>query len=118
MKQLEIVVNNRKMLCVFGLGFIGECLENLDLSVFEIGEKLDKNPFKWTPILIHESIKYAEDGEIDFTVKELVEWLDNDGEAGTKTIADFLAAFVKSLSKDVPKDENEPPTKEKSPKKK
>ena len=100
-KAIEIVVNERTLKCSFGLGFLGECLENLDLSVFEIGEKLDKNPFKWIPVLMFESIKYS--GDVDFTIKDLIEWLDN--EDGKVTMNKFLLAFVDSLKKDVPKQE-------------
>jgi len=98
-KAIEIVVNEQTLKCSFGLGFLGECLENLDLSVVQIGEKLDKNPFKWIPTLMYESIKYSKD--VDFTLDDLVEWLDD--EEGKKTMNDFLLAFIKSLSKDVPK---------------
>lgn len=98
---MEIKLNDKNFKCEFGLGFLGECLENLDLSVVQIGEKLDKNPFKWIPTLMYESLKYSQD--IDFTLKDLIKWLDN--EEGKKTMNDFLLAFVKSLTKDVPKEE-------------
>ena len=98
-KSIEIVVNEKTLKCSFGLGFLGECLENLDLSVVQIGEKLDKNPFKWIPTLMYESIKYSKD--IDFTIDDLIEWLDN--EEGKTTMNEFLLAFVDSLKKDVPK---------------
>lgn len=102
MKEIKLTINKREFVCSFGLGFLGECLENLDLSVFEIGEKLDKNPFKWIPTLIYESIKYTED--VDFTKKDLVNWLEEDNN-GTKTMNSFLIAFIDSLKKDVPKQE-------------
>ena len=69
-KAIEIVVNEKTLKCSFGLGFLGECLENLDLSVVQIGEKLDKNPFKWIPTLMYECIKYSKD--IDFTIDDLL----------------------------------------------
>lgn len=98
-KAIEIVVNEKTLKCSFGLGFLGECLENLDLSVLEIGEKLDKNPFKWIPILMYESIKYSK--EVDFSIDDLIEWLDD--EDGKATMNTFLLAFINSLTKDVPK---------------
>lgn len=114
MKGIELKVNERNLKCSFGLGFLGECLENLDLSVLDIGEKLDKNPFKWIPTLMYESIKYTE-GELDFTKKDLINWLEEDVN-GTKTMNSFLLAFVDSLKKDVPK--QEPVKGKRQPKKK
>jgi hypothetical protein len=101
-KAIEIVVNEKTLKCSFGLGFLGECLENLDLSVVQIGEKLDKNPFKWIPVLMYESIKYNKD--VEFTIDDLIEWLDN--EEGKATMNSFLLAFIDSLRKDVPKQES------------
>ncbi len=43
---MKLVIKEVEYSYSFGLGFLGECLENLDLSVFEIGKKLDRNPFK------------------------------------------------------------------------
>jgi len=97
--SIELKLKDKVLKCSFGLGFLGECLENLDLSVFEIGEKLDKNPFKWIPILMFESIKYA-DENVELTKNELVDLLDN--AEGQKVMSEFLNAFVKSLNKDVP----------------
>jgi len=104
MSTLEIEIKEVKYQCSFGLGFLGECLENLNLSVYEIGEKLDKNPFKWIPVLMYESIKYP--NGIEFTQKELIGFLEDDGAKGTATMAIFLDSFIKSLTKDVPKEEN------------
>lgn len=109
MKEIDITVNNRTLKCKFGLGFLGECLENLNLNVFEIGKKLDDNPFKWIPTLMFESINYANDN-IDFTKEDLINWLDNP--EGNKEMAKFLNAFVQSLNKDVPKED---PIKNKKP---
>jgi len=101
MKQVELVANGHKLVCSFGLGFLGECLENLDLSVYEIGEKLDKNSFKYVPILMYESVKYKK--EVDFSLDDLIEWLDDDGKKGLETMNKFVMAFLQSITKDVPK---------------
>jgi hypothetical protein len=106
MNKLDIEVGKRRFTCSFGLGFLGECLENLDLSITDIGDKLDKNPFRWIPILMYESIKYPKD-ELDFSKGDLIEWLDNDGDKGTKTMNSFVVAFLNSLTKNVPKEETE-----------
>ena len=107
-KEIKLELNGKDYNLPYGLGFIGECLENLELNVFEIGQKLDDNVFKWVPMLIFESHKYQcylDDVEPDFTYKQLLVWLDDD-EKGMEKIGKFLAAFVKSLTKDVPKEPN------------
>ena len=104
MSKLNVEIGKKKFVCSFGLGFLGDCLEDLDLSITEIGEKLDKNPFKWVPILMYESIKYS-NNELDFTKEDLIEWLDNDDAKGVKTMNTFVLTFLTSLTKNVPKDE-------------
>ena len=84
---MKIKLNGNEYTYSFGLGYLGELLENLDLSVFEIGKKLDKNPFKWIPELLYENLKYYND--IDFSKGDLLEWLDNDKEANKK-MSDFV----------------------------
>ena len=119
MSKLNVEIGEKKFICSFGLGFLGDCLEDLDLSIVEIGEKLDKNPFKWVPILMYESIKYS-NGSLDFSKNDLIKWLDDDNDKGGKTMNDFVLAFLSSLTKNVPKDEEiaKPPKGEKQPKKK
>ena len=106
MKEVKLTINKNKLTFPFGLGYLGECMENLDLSVQEIGAKLDKNPFKWIPVLMHESHKYQcelDDVKLKFSLKELVKFLDND--KGNVMMNKFLIAFIKSLTKDIPKQE-------------
>lgn len=105
MKEVKLTINREKLTFPFGLGFLGECMENLDLSVQEIGSKLDKNPFKWIPVLMHESHKYQcelDDVKLSFSIKELIKLLDN--EKGNVMMNKFLMAFIKSLTDDVPKE--------------
>lgn len=102
---VELNIKDRELYFPFGVGFLGECLENLDLSVLEIGEKLDKNPFKWIPTLMYESAKYGNGGELDFTKEDLISWIEKSGEDGNKYMNSFLMAFVESLTKNVPKQE-------------
>jgi len=106
-KAIKLEFNGKDYTFPFGLGFIGECLNNLDLDVVEIGEKLDKNVFKWTPTLMHESHKfhcYMNDLEAEFTYKELLTWIDEDAN-GFEKVSTFLKEFLKSLTAMLPKEE-------------
>lgn len=112
MSKIELLIGGKKYEGSLGLGFLGEALENLDLDIVQIGAKVDKNPFKYAPILIYESIKYN-NTDIDLTLDKLIELLDSP--EGLKNINKFIIAFVKSLTKNVPKEE---PTVDAGPKKK
>jgi len=114
-KEIKLELNGNDYVLPFGLGFLGECLENLGLNVQQIGQKLDDNPFKWIPTLMYESHKYKcllDDEEVQFTYRELVNFLDD--EEGKVKMNKYLIAFVDSLRKDVPK-ENSKGVKKKKP---
>jgi hypothetical protein len=121
MKEIKLKIDKVKLTFPFGLGFIGECVENLDLSVQEIGAKLDRNTFKWIPVLMYESHKYQcyLDGvEPKFTKLELDKLLyKKSTEDAEQLMASFLRAFLDSLNKNVPKQEGTP-EKQSTPKKK
>ena len=102
--EVKLELNGKTYNLPFGLGFLGECLENLGMDVHQIGQKLDDNPFMWIPKMILESHKYEcllNDTKPEFTYRELVEWLDNP--EGQKKMNSYLIAFVEGLSKNLPK---------------
>ena len=109
MKEVKLKIDKTKLTFPFGLGFIGECVENLDLSIQEIGAKLDRNPFKWIPALMYESHKYQcyLDGvDTKFTQLGLVKLLNKKStEDAEEVMGHFLHAFMESLNKNVPKQE-------------
>ena len=106
MKKVELKIKDKVLVCPLGLGFLGECLENLKLNnITEMCEKLENNPFKWTPLYIYESLKYS-GVDLDFTANDIIEWLDEDVN-GYHIIGEFNNAFTLSLIKDVPKQEVE-----------
>lgn len=119
MKEVKLTINKNKVTLPLGLGFLGDCLENLDLSIKELCDKLDKNPFKWIPTIMHESYKhkcYLDDVEVVITLNEFVKFLNN--ETGTKTMRKFLLAFTEFLFKDVPKQDADTQDKQSDSKKK
>lgn len=107
MNKIKLTINKREIEFHFGLYFLGELLDELDMSFDEINERLSKNPFKFVPRLMFLSAKYAytRKGEvIDFSEYTLVDWLEADGGFTNPNIENFLNAFTGSLSKDVPKE--------------
>lgn len=105
-KEVQIKINDKNYIFPLGLGFIGECLENLGLSTTELFEKMDANAFKWSTAMMYESLKYKYDEDIDFTLKEFVSLLDDD-DNGIKKIGVFNQAFIKTLNPNLPKQEVE-----------
>ena len=108
MNKIDLTINKRKLTCSFGLGFIGELLDSLDMTLNQVVHALNNNPFKIVPFLIFKSAEYTlirEGEEVDFTKFDLVDDIDEDGGSDGKEVINFLAEFTKSLSKDVPVDE-------------
>ena len=108
MNSITLTINKRELDFTFGLGFLGELLEQTDLSIDEVVLKLEKNPFKMLPTLMYESAKYALDRkgkEVDFTQHDFIDWIEADGGVMSKNSLKFYEGFVKGMTKDVPEDE-------------
>ena len=94
----------------FGLGFLGELLEETNLSIEEVGEKMQKNPFKWIPTIMFYSTKYHDEStdlEVDYTKLDIINWIDEIG-IGSDQVTLFMKSFIESLSKGVPVEESKP----------
>ena len=116
---MTLKIGDRELGFSFGLAFLGELLEQTDLSIDEIVSKMNRNPFKMIPTIMYYSTKlYSErrGEEFVFSLFDVTDWLDEAGGVGNENVAKFLKAFTSSLTKDVPK-EDEVPDKD-SPKKK
>jgi len=109
MNKIKLNINNREISFHLGLGFLGELLDNRGISVNDVFEKLQTNPFKLIPIMMYESVLYSairEGKELDFTEYDLVDWLSAEGVGSNNVVTEsFLTAFSKSMTKDVPKSE-------------
>ena len=46
MNKATLKISKKEFHFSFGLGFLGELLDNLDLSIDQVGDKITKNPFK------------------------------------------------------------------------
>ena len=110
MNQIKLSINKKKYVFSFGLGFLGELLENTDLQLDEITSKIIKNPFKWLPIAMFESAKFSnelEGKEVDFTAHSILEGLEEEsGGINCNQSFEFMKAFSESMIKNVSVDED------------
>lgn len=105
MVGITLTIHKREIEFIFGLEFMGNVLEELDLSIDEIVAKLDKNPFRMIPTLMFisaESSFRRDNKVIDFSKSELIDWIDESGGLGQEAVVKFLKTFTSSLTKNVP----------------
>ena len=97
----------------FGLGFLGELLDNLGFSIDSLQSNIEKNPFKVIPQLMHTSYAYnltREGKEVDLKLYDFIDLLDSVGGVTSESVCVFLTAFTNSMTKDVPLEKNKIPT--------
>jgi len=109
MRKITIKLNGKDILFRFGLGFLGDLLDDSGLTIDEIVRKLNENPFKIIPLMMYHSAKSAmeaEGKEIDFNKYDIADWIDDAGGISSPEVVDFLNAFTSSLVKNVPKQDD------------
>jgi len=109
MKPIRLKLDKREYKFIFGLGLLGELLEELDFNLEELMQKLEKNPFKYYPFVMFTAAKYyceLEDEEIDFTLLSITDAIDKEGAFSdrNKPMIKFIKLFKDSIFKDVPND--------------
>jgi hypothetical protein len=106
---MTLEVNGQKLEFSFGLGFLGELLEDLNKSIDEVLVGFNENPYKYIPTAMYVSYRYSKqrNGEDFVTKYEFFDWIDNDGGLTdkNKSAVKFITKFTQSLFKDVPKDD-------------
>lgn len=86
----------------FGIGFLSELIDGTGLKLEELGTQDD---ILLMPKLMYYSHLYAmkrQGIEIDFTMENLHDFIDDNGGVGGKFWFDFKIAFNESMFKDVP----------------
>ena len=97
----------------FGLGFLGELLDNLGFSIDDLQSNIEKNPFKVIPKLMHTSYAYnlkREGKDVVLKLYDFIDLLDSVGGVTSEGVSLFLTAFTDSMTKDVPVSKNKIPT--------
>tara|TARA_R110000787_G_scaffold113054_1_gene222091 strand:+ start:71 stop:445 length:375 start_codon:yes stop_codon:yes gene_type:complete len=97
----------------FGLGFLGELLDDLGFSIDELQINIEKNPFKVIPKLMYTSYAYnlkRQGKDVELKLYDFIDLLDDVGGVTSEGVSLFLSAFTNSMTKDVPVTKNKIPT--------
>lgn len=107
-KDIKLKLGGKNRVFSFGLFFIGNVLERLDIDYHTMLEKVSKNPFKYAPILMAESLKNTyskEKKEVDFTDNDIIEWLEKEDLLGVDSMLKFINAFLGTQENKTPLNE-------------
>ena len=121
-QQIEIELGGIKRKFTFGILFLGNVLDRKEFTDFDdLMQKLTANYIKYTPILMYESLvntcnKY--DKTIDFTERDVLNWLDDKPLYGVTEINKFVNVFVGATDNKTPLDDKGETAKENVSKKK
>ena len=102
MKSIVLNIGGQDRTFHFGLGFLGNLLEETNTNMVDFDEKRLANPFKWVPLMMFHSCAWGRirDGKtVDFTLQDMINWIDD---TDVETLQKFNEAFVNSLVKNVP----------------
>ena len=107
MNRIVIKLKNKNHDFCFGLGFMGNLLEQLDCSIDELMQGIQKNPFKFIPVLMFESYAYGcirAKAEKEYDLYSFTDIIDDEGGVVSEKVSKFLEAFTESMTKNVPKE--------------
>ena len=111
MKQfLDLKLGGENRRFTFGVVFIGEVLEELDIDFNDLISKMSKNTFKYVPILMYHSLVNSylkERKEQDFDKQDLNNWIDAEENLGIDKILEFVNAFIASTNNNISEENNE-----------
>ena len=113
MVKFQLTIGEKVINFNVGIGFLGEYQEKKNLDINQVIQNIGSNPFKTVPSLMYESALYASNGELDFTERELIDMIDEDGSYSNKGYVEFTRKLMESMSKDVPEEKNEGDSKKK-----
>ena len=95
----------KELKCSLGLMFLGHFLDEVDLSLEEVGAKMGKNPFGLLPKMIYISAKTEAEmnGEdFDLTLRDIVDMIEKDGGIASNEVTKFINKWTSSLTNGVP----------------
>ena len=95
--------------------FLGDFLEEIDMSLEEVGEKMGKNPFKLLPKMIYLSAKTEADikgDDFDYELKDIIDMIEKAGGLASPQVTKFVSKWTASLTDGVPESPAEEGNKE------
>jgi hypothetical protein len=104
MKSIILNIGGQERVFHFGLGFLGNLLEETNTNMVDFDEKRLANPFKWVPLMMFHSCAWGfirEGKTVDFTIQDMINWID---ETDLENLQKFNDGFLNSLVKNVPID--------------
>ena len=111
MNKIELKIGSKTYIFFFGLGFLGELIEEMNVTLESLMEKINRNPFKYLPLMMFRSIEYGytRKGQvIDFNQYDFADILQNNGGINSDEVVSFLEAFTKSISNGADMDKKVP----------
>jgi hypothetical protein len=112
---VKLKFGKQELSCSLGLMFLGDFLDDVDLSLEEVGEKMQKNPFRLLPKMIYISAKSEADingDDFDLTLGDVIDMIEKDGGIASPQVVKFINKWTASLSGGVPTSEAEEGVKE------
>ena len=79
MKSIVLNIGGQDRTFHFGLGFLGNLLENENIQLHEISAKLLKNSYKWMPLVMYHSLAWGyirKNENVPFDVLDIADWID------------------------------------------
>jgi hypothetical protein len=116
MNKIILTIGGEEREFYFGLGFLGNFIEQSGVKMHEIDSKIAENPFKWIPEIMFHSYEFGfiRKNEIcDSNAFDVADWIDNDGGFEGENVKLFFKAFQDSLVKNVPLDKKKVTAKKK-----
>lgn len=104
---MKLNINGQELEFKLGVGYLGELIDETGKSLEDVLSGIDTNPFKYVPIAMYVSAKYALERKGDpvtFNRYTFIDWIEADGGITdkNKSAIKFLTELNKDLTKDVP----------------
>lgn len=96
-QDVKLKLGGKQRHFTFGIIFLGEVLDVLDLDYGTMLEKVSKNPFKYSPTLMYKSLENTyrlNKKDVDFTEDDIVNWLEKEDLLGIDKMIAFVQAFM------------------------
>lgn len=105
MSKITKTFGGKERVFSFGLGFLGNLIEETDFTITNVDEKIAENPFRYIPLFIYHSLLYdvlRQKERPDFDIDNVTDWVEEAGGIGSEFVLDFFNNFRETMLKNVP----------------